>query len=338
MADASRESNRVTGLLAASNADGSTLVRLWADPSTHELLVSANVSIAANSSVNVNQWGGTGTTLGQKAMTASVPVTLASDQSALAVTLTSTTVTGSVAVTNAGLTELAAAINASSQMDVNIAANGIGLATSAKQDTMITSLGNIDTDLTTVIGHVDGIEALLATIDADTGNMDTSLNNIETAIQLIDDIIYTAGTDTYTEATSKGGLILAVRRDADKTLANTTNEFVPLQVDANGYLKVEVFSGATLPVSLTSTTYIEVAAIDKTVFMKWGTSDASSPACAILSLSFSALRCFSRLRRAKSNSSNDLALISRSLISASLASISLNSCSESSCSVMLYGL
>lgn len=34
------------------------------------------------------------------------------------------TVTGSVAVTNAGLTELAAAINVSSQMDVNIAASG----------------------------------------------------------------------------------------------------------------------------------------------------------------------------------------------------------------------
>lgn len=35
-----------------------------------------------------------------------------------------TTVTGTVAVTNGGLTELAAAINASSQMDVNIAASG----------------------------------------------------------------------------------------------------------------------------------------------------------------------------------------------------------------------
>ena len=32
----------------------------------------------------------------------------------------------------------------------------------------------------TIIGHVDGIEALLTTIDTDTGNIDTSLNNIET--------------------------------------------------------------------------------------------------------------------------------------------------------------
>lgn len=71
------------------------------------------------------------------------------------------TVSGTVAVTNAGLTELAAAINASSQMDVNIAANGIGLATSAKQDT--------------IIGHVDGIETLIGTTNTNTGNAATSL-------------------------------------------------------------------------------------------------------------------------------------------------------------------
>jgi hypothetical protein len=58
-------------------------------------------------------------------------------------------VEGTIAVSNAGLTELAAAINASSQVDVNIAAGNItGFATSAKQDT--------------IIGHVDGIEGLLA--------------------------------------------------------------------------------------------------------------------------------------------------------------------------------
>lgn len=64
-----------------------------------------------------------------------------------------------------------------------------------------------------------------------------------TALQLIDDTVKTLGTDTYTEATSKGLVVGAVRRDADTTLADTTNEFAPLQVDANGRLKVEVFDG-----------------------------------------------------------------------------------------------
>lgn len=253
------------------------------------------------------------------------------------------TVDGTVAVTNGGLTELAAAINASSQMDVNIAANGIGLATSAKQDTIIghvdgieallagtltvtgggggveytegdtdativgsvammevaadtlqpiqgtvaggllvnlganndvtvtgtvdlgatdnavldaiaASVAAIDTDTTTIIGHVDGIEALLGTIDADTGS-------ILTSVQLIDDTVQVLGTDTYTEATSKGITLGAVRRDADTTLVNTTNEFGPLQMDANGRLKVEVFSGEALPVTLTSTTVTGTVAV-----------------------------------------------------------------------------
>lgn len=63
----------------------------------------------------------------------------------------------------------------------------------------------------------------------------------------------TFGTSTYTEGATTGGLLGAVRRDADTTLVNTTNEIGPLQMDANGRLKVEAFSGETLPVSGTVT-------------------------------------------------------------------------------------
>ncbi|MDH4235605.1 MAG: hypothetical protein OEW25_01455 [Nitrospira sp.] len=73
-----------------------------------------------------------------------------------------------------------------------------------------------------------------------------------TALQLIDDTVATLGTTTYTEAATKGQIIGAVRRDADTTLVDTTNEVGPLQMDANGRLKVEAFSGETLPVSLAS--------------------------------------------------------------------------------------
>lgn len=82
-----------------------------------------------------------------------------------------------------------------------------------------------------------------------------------TALQLIDDTIKTLGTDTYTEATTKGSVIGAVRRDADTTLVDTTNEVAPLQVDANGRLKVEAFSGEALPVTLTSTTVTGTVAV-----------------------------------------------------------------------------
>ena len=100
--------------------------------------------------------------------------------------------------------------------------------------------------------------ALLTTIDADTGN----LAGILTSVQLIDDAAVVLGTATYTEATSTGLAIGAVRRDADTTLVNTTNEWGPLQMDANGRLKVEVFSGETLPVSLTSTTITGTVTVD----------------------------------------------------------------------------
>lgn len=80
----------------------------------------------------------------------------------------------------------------------------------------------------------------------------TALGAIQTAVQLIDDTVATLGTGTYSEATTKGLVVGAVRRDADTTLVDTTNEIGPLQMDTNGRLKVEAFSGETLPVSLAS--------------------------------------------------------------------------------------
>jgi hypothetical protein len=134
------------------------------------------------------------------------------------------TVDGTVAVTNAGLTELAGAINGSAQMDVNIAASN---ATITVASHAVTNAGTFAT-------QVDGAAL--------------------TSLQLIDDVIATLGTTTYTETTTKGAIISAVRRDADTTLVDTTNEIGPLQMDANGRLKVEAFSGEALPVTLTSTT------------------------------------------------------------------------------------
>ena len=73
-----------------------------------------------------------------------------------------------------------------------------------------------------------------------------------TALQIIDNTVAVFGTATYTEAISEGSVIGAVRRDADTTLVDLTNEIAPLQVDARGFLKVEAFSGETLPVSAAS--------------------------------------------------------------------------------------
>jgi len=59
-----------------------------------------------------------------------------------------------------------------------------------------------------------------------------------TSSQLLDDTVATLGTTTYTETTTKGNVIGVVRRDANTSLVDTTNEVAPLQVNSTGELKV----------------------------------------------------------------------------------------------------
>lgn len=58
------------------------------------------------------------------------------------------------------------------------------------------------------------------------------------SLAIIDDIVVVLGTATYTETTTKGNVIAAVRNDDLATLANTDNELAPLQVDAEGAVYV----------------------------------------------------------------------------------------------------
>lgn len=214
-------------------------------------------------------------------------------------------------VSNAGLTELAAAIN-SSKLDVNIVSSDVATGgTSAADDadfTATTTPGTpamgvyestptsvTDGDLGVVgittgrrmktsatidaaipagtnnIGDVDVLSSALPTgastlaeQQTQTGHLATiagDTTDIEAAVELIDDTVATLGTTTYTEAATKGLIIGAVRRDADTTLVDTTNEIGPVQMNAAGQLKVEVFSGEALPVTMTSTTVTGTVAV-----------------------------------------------------------------------------
>ena len=66
---------------------------------------------------------------------------------------------------------------------------------------------------------------------------------------------YTLGTDTYTETSTVGTAMAAVRNDTLAALANTDNELAPLQVNATGALYIQEgaaldVSAATVPVDL----------------------------------------------------------------------------------------
>mgnify|MGYP003645769116 CR=1 FL=1 len=113
--------------------------------------------------------------------------------------------------------------------------NPNGSATSANSEPVV------------IASDQSAIPVTATNLDVQSGGADlattTQAAAIQTAVELIDDTVATLGTTTYTEATTKGITIGAVRRDADTTLVGTTNEVGPLQMDANGYLKVEVFDG-----------------------------------------------------------------------------------------------
>jgi hypothetical protein len=168
---------------------------------------------------------------------------------------------------------LPAGTNNIGDVDVLSSALPTGAATSANQTTANTALSAIQTAVeildNTVSGNelqVDVLTMPTVTVNAhavtNAGTFAVQVDgNALTSLQLADDVVATLGTATYTEASTKGTVIGAVRRDADTTLVDTTNEIAPLQVDANGRLKVEAFSGETLPVSLTSTTVTGTVAV-----------------------------------------------------------------------------
>lgn len=96
-------------------------------------------------------------------------------------------------------------------------------------------LDNIDADLTTLIGHADGIEGILTTIDADTGNIVTSVQTLDDLV-LAEDAAHTTG--------DKGIMALAVRQDTQADLG-ADGDYVPLSIDENGALRVSGGGGGT---------------------------------------------------------------------------------------------
>lgn len=102
--------------------------------------------------------------------------------------------------------------------------------------TVLESDGTTETDVTVLdVGRqAAAASKSFALATEDKSQLDAAV----TSLQLIDDPIATLGTTTYTEATTKGVVIGAVRRDANTSLVDTTNEVAPLQVNATGELKV----------------------------------------------------------------------------------------------------
>lgn len=95
-----------------------------------------------------------------------------------------------------------------------------------------------------------------------------------TALELIDDVVVTE--DAAHGSGDKGIMPLAVRRDANTTLADASGDYAPLQVDSAGSLKVAIISGAgSGGTSATDDAAFSVAAGSGTPIM--GFADESGP-------------------------------------------------------------
>lgn len=142
--------------------------------------------------------------LGQKAMTASLPVVLASDQSAIPVTVTSTTITGTVtADTELTTADLDTGAGTDTRAVVGLAygASGGGVLVSTTNPLPIgDNGGSITVDAAslplpsgaataanqaTLITQTDGIEGLLTTIGADTGTLAGAVAGSEVQVDVV---------------------------------------------------------------------------------------------------------------------------------------------------------
>jgi hypothetical protein len=166
---------------------------------------------------------------------------------------------GSIAVTSAALAVLGGGVEAAA-LRVTIANDSTGLLSIDDNGGSLTVDGTVAISNAAfgVVGGGVEATALRVTIATDSTGVLSIDDNGSTltvdgtvAVSSITTAVVpgTAATnlgkaiDTLSGATDTGVGALAVRRDADTSLVGATGDWAPLLVDANGYLKVEIFDG-----------------------------------------------------------------------------------------------
>ena len=178
------------------------------------------------------------------------------------------TVDGTVAVTNAGITTIAGAVSGTEMQvdvvgslpagtnnigDVDIASSALptGAATAANQSTLI--------------GHVDGIESLLTTIDADTSNLSVVGTGTEATAMRV------------TIASDSTGLLSVDDNGGSLTVDNAGLTELAAAINASSQVDVNIAaSGATVPVSNAGLTELAAAINSNKVDVNIVSSDVAT--------------------------------------------------------------
>jgi hypothetical protein len=114
----------------------------------------------------------------------------------------------------------------------------VSTVTAVTDITNVVSVDDNSSSLTVDTTGTGGLEVIQDTA-ADLNVTEASAGAIKTAVELIDNVVAVLGTATYSEATTSGAVVGAVRNDDLATLANTDNEVAPLQVNSAGALFTE---------------------------------------------------------------------------------------------------
>lgn len=151
------------------------------------------------------------------------------------ITVVSGTVTANLSATdNAVLDDIADGITVDLGANNDVTVTGTVTANLSATDNTV--LDNIDADATTVIGHVDGIEGLLTTIDADTGN----LAAIAASLSVLDDTGGETADEYITVRLTDGASFLSVASDG--TIGSAIGTSGPL-----GTAVYADFDGSAIP-------------------------------------------------------------------------------------------
>lgn len=177
---------------------------------------------------------------GQATMANSEPVVIASDQSAVPV---SGTITAELSATDNAVLDAIAADTAAIKTAVEILDNAIA-GTEMQVDVVTSALPTgaaTSANQSTIIGHLDGVEGLLTTIDADTGNISTKIDTLAGAVvgtELQVDVLTmpTVTVDTHAVTITDGTDTVQVWSEGQ---AGTNRGIVPLVDNSSGYFNLQ---------------------------------------------------------------------------------------------------
>lgn len=139
--------------------------------------------------------------------------------------------------------------DATNGLDVDVTRSALptGASTSANQ--------------TTIIGHLDGVEGLLTTIDADTGSLAGCVAGSEMQVDIVAGGITGRAEDSAHSTGHEGVVILAVRRDTAAVGSDTDGDYSTLNVNSSGRLYTSAAIDTALPAGTNNIGDVDVLSV-----------------------------------------------------------------------------